>query len=67
MSNDDAKVNQNHVSFLGSLRLEFGKRSGNRIPGKIYLCVAKGQKSSFQNTPMAEDSSAIGTFEAAIE
>jgi hypothetical protein len=56
-----------HVSYLASLRLEFGQRKGNTIGGKIYLCVAKGQTTMFDKTPSKEDSSAIGTFEAAIE
>ena len=55
------------VSYLASLRIEFGKRQGNTIGGKIYLCVPKGQKTIFDSTPSKEDSSAIGTFQATIE
>jgi hypothetical protein len=62
-----ARNDLSHVSYIGSLRLEFGQRKGNTIGGKIYLCVAKGQKTIFDPTPSKEDSSAIGTFEATIE
>lgn len=62
-----ARNDLSHVSYLASLRLEFGQRKGNTIGGKIYLCVAKGQKTIFDTTPSKEDSSAIGTFEATIE
>ena len=56
-----------HVSYIASLRLEFGQSKGKTIGGKIYLCVAKGQKTIFDPKPSKEDSSAIGTFEATIE
>ena len=65
--NRKAQTDLSHVSYIGSLRLEFGQRKGNTIGGKIYLCVAKGQKTIFDKTPSKEDSSAIGTFEATIE
>jgi hypothetical protein len=62
-----ARNDLSHVSYIGSLRLEFGQRKGNTISGKIYLCVAKGQTTMFDKTPSKEDSSAIGTFQATIE
>ncbi len=62
-----ARNDLSHASYIGSLRLEFGQRKGNMIDGKIYLCVAKGQKTIFDPTPSKEDSSAIGTFQALIE
>lgn len=65
--NRPAQTDLSHVSFIGSLRLEFGQRQGNSISGKIYLCVAKGQTTMFDKTPSKEDSFAIGTFQARIE
>jgi hypothetical protein len=56
-----------HVSYVGSLRLEFGKRQGDSIGGKIYLCVPKGQTTMFDKTPSKEDSFAAGSFQARIE
>ena len=56
-----------HVKYLASLRLEFGRAEGKTLPGSIYLCVPKGQKSSFDKTPVAADSYAIGTFQALMQ
>jgi hypothetical protein len=62
-----ANMTLNHVRYLGSVRLEFGKRQGATIPGSLYLCAAKGQSSTFNKTPTADDSYATGTFEARVE
>jgi len=67
MKNRDAKADFSHVSYLASLRLEFGQRQGNAITGKIHLCVPKGQTTMFDKTPSKEDSYAAGTFQATIE
>jgi hypothetical protein len=37
-----------------SMLLEFGKRMGNRLPGKIYLCMPDRQKSFVAGTFVAE-------------
>jgi hypothetical protein len=67
MKNKNAKTDLSHVSYLGSLRLEFGQRQGNSIGGKIYLCVPKGQTTMFDKTPSRDDGFAVGTFQAKIE
>ena len=67
MKNRQARTDFSHVSYIGSLRLEFAQRQGNTIGGKIYLCVPKGQTTMFDKTPSKEDSSAVGTFQARIE
>lgn len=67
LKNRPAQVDLSSVSYIGSLRVEFGKRQGNSINGKVYLCVAKGQTTMFVSTPTKEDSYAIGTFQARIE
>ena len=65
--NRPAKADSSHVGHLASLRLEFGQRKGDVIPGNIYLCVAKGQTTMFEKTPTKEESYAVGTFQARIE
>ena len=67
VKNRDAKTDQSHVSYIASLRLEFGKRQGDSIGGKIYLCVPKGQTTLFDKTPSPAESSAVGTFTAKID
>jgi hypothetical protein len=67
LKNRPGRTDFSHVSYLASLRIEFDKRQGNTIGGKIYLCVPKGQKTIFDDKPSAEDSSAIGSFQATIE
>jgi hypothetical protein len=67
VKNRDAKKDQSHVTYIASLRLEFGKRQGDSIDGKIYLCVPKGQTTIFDKTPSPAESSAVGTFTAKID
>ena len=67
LKNGPAKTDFSHVSYVASLRLEFGQRQGNTIAGKIYLCVPKGQTTMFDKTPSKEDSFAVGAFQAQIE
>ena len=50
-----------HAVMHYSIRLEFGKRSGGKLPGKITFC---GESDSFLKTP---ESILIGTFNAAIK
>jgi hypothetical protein len=67
-SYEDRKAGKrgSHVKYVASLRLEFGKAQGKTLPGTLYLCVPKGQKSSFDKTPTTADSYAIGTFSATL-
>lgn len=67
LRNRPANANLNHVRYVASLRLEFGQRQGATIPGNIYLCVARGQKSTFDKAPTQEDGIVAGTFEARIQ
>jgi hypothetical protein len=39
-----------------TMRLEFGKRAGDKLPGKIYLCIDDAEKTFV-----------AGTFEAAVD
>lgn len=64
--NRPASTDSSFVGHLGSMRLELGQRKGDTIPGSIYLCVARGQKSMFEKTATKEESYAAGTFEARI-
>ena len=65
--NRPGKTGFSHAELIGSLRLELGQRQGTTISGNIHLCVAKGQTTIFNSTPTAEDSYAVGTFQARIE
>lgn len=67
LKNRPAQADLSHVSYIGSLRLDFGQREGSAISGNIYLCVPKGQTTMFDKTPTREDSYAVGTFQAQIE
>ena len=67
VKNRGAKTDQSHVTYIASLRLELGKRQGDTIGGKIYLCVPKGQTTLFDKTPSPAESSAVGTFTAKID
>jgi hypothetical protein len=64
--NRPAEFDSNHALHMASLRLEFGKRQGDTMPGNITLCVPKGQKTVFDKTPSKEDSYAIGAFQARV-
>jgi len=61
-----AGIRGSHVKYVASLRLEFGKAQGKTLPGTLYLCVPKGQKSTFDKVPTAADSYAVGTFKATL-
>ncbi|MCE9656941.1 MAG: hypothetical protein K8R60_00150 [Burkholderiales bacterium] len=65
--NRPAKADSDHTGHLASLRLEFGQRKGDTIPGNIYLCVARGQTTMFDKTPTKEESYAVGAFVAKID
>lgn len=65
--NRPARADSSHVGHLASLRLEFGQRSGDTIPGNIYLCVAKGQTTIFNKTPTKKESFAVGAFDAQVK
>lgn len=65
--NRPAGVSVSFVEYVGSVRLEFGRRQGKTIGGKIYLCVPPGQTSIFNKTPTKESYLAVGIFQARIE
>ncbi len=60
-------IDLNHVLYIGSLRLELGRRQGKTIAGKIYLCVAAGQTTLFDKTPTKEPSFVVGSFTAQLD
>ena len=55
-----------HVGFVGSLRVEFGQRRGDLLPGKVYLCIPGGQTDKLFGTKLAEPVTLSGRFEAKI-
>ena len=54
------------VGFVGSLRVEFGQRRGDLLPGKVYLCIPGGQTDKLFGTKLADPVTLIGSFEAKI-
>lgn len=60
------KLDANHVSFIASLRVEFGKRSGGVLSGRVYLCAPGGQKAKIFNDVLADPVTVVGRFEARL-
>ena len=65
--NRSAGLPLSSVDYVASVRLELGQRKWGAINGNIYLCVAKGQTTMLNKSPIKEDSYAVGTFRARIE
>jgi hypothetical protein len=61
------KLNASHVMFVASLRVEFGKRRGNVLPGRVHLCAPGGQKARVFKDTLAEPITLVGRFEAQIK
>jgi hypothetical protein len=60
------KLDASHVGFVASLRAEFGKRRGNVLPGRVYLCVPGGQTSSMFGDKLPDPITLVGRFEAQV-
>ena len=60
------KIDASHVSFTASLRVEFGKRSGGVLPGRVYLCAPGGQKARVFRDVLAAPITMVGRFEAKL-
>jgi hypothetical protein len=60
------KLNVSHVSFTASLRVEFGKRSGGVLPGRVHLCAPGGQKARVFKDVLADPITMVGRFEARL-
>ncbi len=58
------KLDASHVSFIASLRVEFGQRKGDMVPGKVYLCVPGGQTSRMFGDKLPDPITLVGRFEA---
>jgi hypothetical protein len=65
-STDEYSVDLNHVGYIASARIEFGKRSGTSLPGKIRLCVPGNQTGMFKGAPN-KPIEVVGSFIATIE
>lgn len=62
----DYAVDVNHVFYLASAKVAFGKQDGQILPGRLHLCVPGGQVDPFDNPP----NSAVeifGSFEATMK
>ncbi len=62
----DYAVDLNHVFYLASAQVAFGKQDGNTLPGRIHLCVPGGQVDPFDNPPNSAVE-VIGSFEATVK
>ena len=60
------QLDASHVGFVASLRVEFGKRRGDALPGRVYLCVPGGQTEKLFGTKLADPVTLVGRFEAQI-
>ena len=60
------KLDASHVAFTATLRVEFGKRSGGVLPGRVYLCAPGGQKSRLFGDVLADPITMVGRFEAQL-
>ena len=54
------------VGFVASARVEFGKRKGDILPGRVYLCVPGGQIEKMFGTKLPDPITLVGRFEAKI-
>lgn len=54
------------VGFVASVRVEFGKRSGDVLPGRVYLCVPGGQTEKMFGTKLPDPITLVGRFQAKI-
>jgi hypothetical protein len=52
---------------LASLRLEFGKREGERLPGRVHLFVAAGQRDDVLQPEPTKAIVVEGTFVATVK
>lgn len=60
-------LSASHVGFVASLRVEFGKRHGDVLPGRVYLCIPGGQTEKMFGTKLADPVTLVGRFEAKIQ
>lgn len=63
---DSYAIDVNAVFYIASARVEFFKRTGNKLPGKIHLCVPGNQKGGFDEPPNRQVE-VIGSFIADVE
>ena len=60
------KLDASHVGLVASLRVEFDKRRGDVLPGRVYLCAPGGQTEKMFGTKLADPVTLVGRFEARI-
>jgi hypothetical protein len=63
---DPAGIDYEH-GVLASMRLEFGKRNGENLPGRVHLCIAAGQKDDVFLPQPTQSILVEGTFVAKIQ
>jgi hypothetical protein len=63
---DPAGFDYQH-GILASMRLEFGKRDGEKLPGRIHLCIAGGQTDDVFQPQPTQTVIVEGTFVAKLQ
>lgn len=63
---DPAGIDYEH-GVLASMRLEFGKREGEKMPGRVNLCIAAGQTDEVFLPQPTQAIVVEGTFAAKIQ
>ena len=59
-------LSASHVGYVASLRAEFGQRSADMLPVRVYLCVPGGQTERMFGTKLPDPITFVGRFEAKI-
>jgi hypothetical protein len=62
----EPSLSASFVGFSASIRVEFGKRGGDVLPGRVYLCVPGGQTEKMFGTKLPDPITLVGRFEAKI-
>ena len=63
---DKPSLSVGFVGFAATARVEFGKRRGDVLPGRVYLCIPGGQVEKSFGTKLPDPITLVGRFEAKI-
>lgn len=64
---EDSGLRINGVGIVAGLRVEFGQRRGDVLPGRIQLCVPLAQPDKFFGDSVTAPVRLVGRFEAKIQ
>lgn len=63
----EPSLSASFVGFEATARVEFGKRRGDVLPGRVYLCVPGGQVERMFKTKLPDPITLVGRFDAKIK